>query len=127
MKADGRFGGHIVQGHVDATGTVEAIVPKGRDVELRIRCPESFTRLCVEKGSVAIDGVSLTLVSVGAGGIAVDIIPHTLAGTSLSALKVGSGVNLEADVVGKYVMRALGGMASGGLTEEKLRKAGFDV
>lgn len=127
MKAGGRFGGHIVQGHVDAVGTVEAIAPRGRDIELRVKCPAGFARMCVEKGSVAIDGVSLTLVEAGDGHIAVDIIPHTLAGTSLSSLRPGAGVNLEADIIGKYVLRALGGAAASGLTEDTLRKAGFDV
>lgn len=131
MKAGARFGGHIVQGHVDETGAVAALVPAGRDTELRIACSRGFSRLCVEKGSVAIDGASLTIVSAGDGAIAVDLIPHTLEATSLGALRKGSRVNLEADVIGKYVMRALGAGAAArapsGLTAGRLKEAGFDV
>lgn len=127
MKAGGRFGGHIVQGHVDEAGTVAALVPAGRDVELRVSCSPAFSALCIVKGSVAIDGVSLTLTAVRDGEIAVNVIPHTLDATSLSALKPGAPVNLEADVIGKYVARFLSAANGGGLTEEKLRKAGFDV
>lgn len=135
MKAGARFGGHIVQGHVDETGTVAALDPAGRDTELRIACSTGFSRCCVEKGSVAIDGVSLTLVAVEDGMVAVDIIPHTMAATGLGALRTGSRVNLEADIIGKYVLRAIGAQASqaqspartGGLTAMKLKEAGFDA
>lgn len=129
MKAGGRFGGHIVQGHVDRTGAVAAVEPAGRDIELRVSCGADFARLCVEKGSVAIDGTSLTIAAVGGDWFSVAVIPHTLEATSLSSLKPGDAVNLEADVVGKYVARLLGaaGGHAEGLTEEKLRKAGYDA
>lgn len=125
MKANGRFGGHIVQGHVDGTGIVAGIAPAGRDIALRISCGADFARQCVEKGSVAIDGTSLTITAVGGDWFSVAIIPHTLEATSLSSLKPGDAVNLEADIVGKYVARFM--EKTGGLTEERLRKAGFDV
>ena len=129
MKAGGRFGGHIVQGHVDRTGTVAAIEPAGRDIALRVSCGADFARLCVEKGSVAIDGTSLTIAAVGGDWFSVAVIPHTLEATSLSSLRPGDAVNLESDIVGKYVARLLGaaGGPADGLTEEKLRKAGFDA
>lgn len=126
MKAGGRLGGHIVQGHVDEKGSVAALNPAGRDFELRISCSRPFSRLCITKGSVAIDGVSLTLTDVGDCEIAVNVIPHTLSATSLGGLRRGAPVNLEADVIGKYVARFMEA-AGGGLTEEKLRKAGFDA
>ena len=126
MRADGRFGGHIVQGHVDEVGVVAEVAPVGRDRVIRISCTPGFARICVEKGSVAIDGVSLTLTEVGDATIAVNVIPHTLKATSLDRLAAGSPVNLEADVIGKYVARILSRPASGGgLTEASLRKAGF--
>lgn len=127
MRAGDRFGGHIVQGHVDEVGAVAEVSPAGRDRAIRVKCSPGFARLCVEKGSVAIDGVSLTLTEVGGDAITVNVIPHTLRATSLGRLAAGSPVNLEADVVGKYVARLLGASsARGGLTEETLRKAGFD-
>lgn len=131
MRAGGRFGGHIVQGHVDEVGTVAEVAPAGRDRIIRVSCSQGFAHLCVEKGSVALDGVSLTLTEVGDATIAVNVIPHTLKATSLGRLAAGSPVNLEADVIGKYVARLLAPAAAaapggGGLTEDLLRKAGFN-
>lgn len=123
LRAGDRLGGHIVQGHVDEVGRVELVRPAGRDSEIRISCSSLFSRQCVVKGSVAIDGVSLTITSLGDGFLAVNIIPHTLKSTSLSALGAGSPVNLESDVLGKYVYGFLRGRDA--LDEEKLRRAGF--
>lgn len=103
LAAGGRFGGHVVQGHVDATGTVRALDRRGDDVRLSIGCPPSFAEELVPKGSVAIDGVSLTVVGVEKDAFDVALIPHTLKVTTLGALRPGSRVNLEADVLGKYV------------------------
>ena len=126
MKAGGRFGGHIVQGHVDETGKVLSVRDAGRDFELRVSCTEGFARQCVLKGSVAIDGVSLTVTDLGDDFLAVNIIPHTWRHTSLAGLRAGDAVDLESDVIGKYVSRLLGATApGGGLSEETLRKAGF--
>jgi riboflavin synthase len=103
LRADARLDGHLVQGHVDATGRVERLERAGDDVRLFVACEPAFADLLVEKGSVAIDGVSLTVVGVRPGGFDVALIPHTLAATTLGARAPGDPVNLEADVLGKYV------------------------
>ncbi|HME72304.1 MAG TPA: riboflavin synthase [Myxococcota bacterium] len=103
MRADQRLDGHIVQGHVDAVGRVRALDREGADVRLFIDCDPSFSVLLVEKGSVAVDGVSLTVVRVETRGFDVALIPHTLEATTLGHRGVGDRVNLEADVLGKYV------------------------
>ena len=105
LRADGRLDGHIVQGHVDATGRVRELVKQGRDVRLVLDCPGSLAAQLVPKGSVAIDGVSLTVVDVEPEGFDVALIPHTLEVTTLGRLAPGRRVNLEADVLGKYVKR----------------------
>jgi riboflavin synthase len=105
MAAGGRLGGHIVQGHVDGVGEVLDVRPEG-DAEIwTFGAPESVLRYAVEKGSVSIDGISLTVVSVERDRFTVSILPHTRSHTNLGELGVGSHVNLEADVVGKYVER----------------------
>jgi len=107
LRADARLDGHIVQGHVDGTGRVRDFRREGEDVRLFVDCEPAFARLLVEKGSVAVDGVSLTVVAVGEAGFDVALIPHTLAVTTLGSLSPGRRVNLEADVLGKYVLRYL--------------------
>jgi riboflavin synthase len=107
MRADGRFDGHIVQGHVDCTGAVRALERDGDDVRFFVDCDADFAGLLVDKGSVTIDGVSLTIVSVEPTGFHVVLIPHTLERTTLGMRTAGSPVNLEADVLGKYVKRYL--------------------
>lgn len=107
LQAGGRLDGHIVQGHVDGTGAVRELRRTGDDVRLEIACASDFAELLVEKGSVAIDGVSLTVVGVGDTGFDVALIPHTLEVTTLGGLHAGDPVNLEADVLGKYVKRYL--------------------
>ena len=98
-----RLGGHIVQGHVDGTGTVRGITPEGDGVLMSIACPDEVLRYVVEKGSVTVDGVSLTVASREADGFTIALIPHTMAATTLGRDAVGRSVNLEADVVAKYV------------------------
>jgi riboflavin synthase len=105
LRADSRLDGHIVQGHVDGTGVVRALERDGADVRLFVDCDPELADCLVEKGSVAIDGVSLTVVSVSARGFDVALIPHTLAVTTLGGLRPGDRVNLEVDVLGKYVKR----------------------
>jgi len=105
MRADGRLDGHIVQGHVDGTGRVRCFERQGDDVRLAVECDAELLDCLVDKGSVAIDGVSLTVVQVGDGWFDVALIPHTLAVTTLGELSPGDRVNLEADVLGKYVKR----------------------
>ncbi len=115
LRADARLDGHVVQGHVDGTGRVRALERAGDDVRLRVECGDEITRYLVEKGSVAIDGVSLTVVGVDASGFDVALIPHTLAVTTLGERRPGDRVNLEADVIGKYVVRYLERTRSGGV------------
>ena len=107
MSPAGRFGGHIVQGHVDGVGEVLEVRPEG-DAEIwAFRAPESVLRYVVEKGSICVEGISLTVVSVREGSFTVSILPQTRANTNLAELAVGDTVNLEADVIAKYVERLL--------------------
>ncbi|MEE8474632.1 MAG: riboflavin synthase [Myxococcota bacterium] len=107
LRADGRLDGHFVQGHVDGTGCVRHLERRADDVRLFVDCGSDFADLLVEKGSVAIDGVSLTVVGVSESGFDVALIPHTLAETTLGDRRPGDRMNLEADVLGKYVKRYL--------------------
>jgi riboflavin synthase len=107
MASGDRFGGHIVQGHVDGIGEVLGVRPEGEAEIWEFRAPEAVLRYCVEKGSICVDGISLTLVSVGADTFTVSILPQTRANTNLGVLRAGDTVNLEADVLGKYVERLL--------------------
>lgn len=107
LRADGRLDGHIVQGHVDDLGWVRALDRHGDDVRLVVDCRPELIRQLVPKGSVAIDGVSLTVARLSDAGFEVALIPHTLAVTNLADRKAGDPVNLEADVLGKYVLRYL--------------------
>lgn len=107
MPADGRFDGHIVQGHVDGVGTVEGITPSGDSRVVAIRAQRSLLRYLVEKGSVTVDGISLTVARVEQDVFEVAVIPHTLDVTTLGLRKPGDTVNLEVDVLAKYVERLL--------------------
>ena len=107
MRAGDRLDGHIVQGHVDGTGRVARLERRGEDVRLFVECSAEIAQLLVEKGSLAIDGVSLTVVGVHDKGFDVALIPHTLAVTTLGERSPGDPVNLEVDVLGKYVKRYL--------------------
>ena len=122
VRAGEALGGHLVQGHVDGRGVVSAILPKGRDVQLRVRCGRVLAAQSVLKGSVTIDGVSLTISALGDDWLGVDLIPTTARETTLGAKRVGDGVNLEGDIVGKYLAK---GAARPGLTESALAAAGF--
>ncbi|CAN5896726.1 riboflavin synthase [soil metagenome] len=107
MGLESRFGGHIVQGHVDGVGKVLDIRKESGAEVWAFGAPEDVLRYTVRKGSICIDGISLTVVSVGRNSLTVSILPQTRAGTNLGALKVGDRVNLEADIIGKYVNRLL--------------------
>lgn len=107
LRADGRFDGHIVQGHVDAVGVALELRWLGASAELSLEVPEALERYLVEKGSVAVDGVSLTVAALRPRAFTVALIPYTLEQTSLRDLGPGDPVNLEADVVAKYVERLL--------------------
>lgn len=108
MPADGRFGGHIVQGHVDGVGRVAAIDSRTDFADYTFEVPPSLAAQMVEKGSVAIDGVSLTLVRVTVTSFQVMLIPHTLAATTLGRRQVDDEVNIETDVLAKYVAKLIG-------------------
>jgi riboflavin synthase len=107
LRADARLDGHFVLGHVDATGVVKKFEKVGPDYVLDIQAPPSVMKYIVEKGSVAVDGISLTVASVGRDWFRVWIIPHTRAVTNLSSRHAGDRVNLEADILGKYAERLL--------------------
>lgn len=107
MAADGRFGGHIVSGHIDGTGTVVSMTPEDNAVWVEIETPEKLLRYIVEKGSIAIDGISLTVAKRTGHSFSVSLIPHTGAETTLLRKKAGDIVNLENDIVGKYVEQFL--------------------
>jgi riboflavin synthase len=115
VRAGDPLGGHYVQGHVDAVGRVQSVEAEGEGLRVFFEAPDDVLRYCVEKGSIAVDGVSLTVAELGREEFAVALVPHTLEATTLSALAPGQGVNLEADVLAKYVERLLGarGLRSG--------------
>ena len=103
MAANGRFGGHIVSGHIDGVGTIRQIRPDGIAQRYSIRANPNILKYVIEKGSIAIDGISLTVTEVTAQTFSVSIIPHTQEQTNLSDRAVGDPVNLEVDIVGKYI------------------------
>lgn len=128
MRANGRFDGHVVQGHVDGTGTVVAFEPvaNGNDYSLVINVPSELTRYIVPKGSLSIEGISLTVAAIDGTQVRVAIIPHTAEVTNLRTLQKGDPVNLEVDVIAKYVEKMIAPQrASASISLEKLVRAGF--
>ena len=107
LRAGDPLGGHYVQGHVDGVGSVRSVEPEGQGRRIWFDAAPDVLRYCVEKGSVAVDGVSLTVAGLDEAGFAVALIPHTLAETTFGALTQGDGVNLEVDILAKYVERLL--------------------
>ena len=105
IRAGEELGGHYVQGHVDAVGRIRSVEAEGQGFRVVVEAPEAVLRYCVEKGSVTVDGVSLTVAELADDAFAVALVPHTLEATTLSALRPGQAVNLEADVLAKYVER----------------------
>jgi len=120
-----RLGGHLVQGHVDAVGQVLARAPEGQGARLRISLPAGIAPLVAEKGSIAVDGVSLTVAAVGRDRFEVALIPETLARTTLGAAEPGAQVNLEADVVARHVARLREFGAGAGMDEADLARWGY--
>ena len=114
LRAGEPLGGHYVQGHVDSVGRVRSVEPEGEGSRVWLDAPQDVLRYCVEKGSVAVDGVSLTVADLDEDGFAVALVPHTLAATTLGSLAPGAEVNLEADVLAKYVERLAGLRSSHG-------------
>lgn len=107
MAANGRFGGHIVSGHIDGTGTILSMRKEENAIWMRVACEPKLLGLIVEKGSICIDGISLTVAEVGPDFFAVSLIPHTASITTIGTRKAGDTVNLETDLIGKYVQRLL--------------------
>lgn len=107
LRAGDELGGHYVQGHVDGVGRIRSVEEEGEGLRVLVDAPEAVSRYCVEKGSVTVDGVSLTVAALADDAFAVALVPHTLAVTTLSALRPGQGVNVEADVLAKYVERLI--------------------
>ena len=107
MRGDTRFGGHFVQGHVDAVGTIVDVRPEGEFWWLRVRYPDALAAQIVPKGSIALDGISLTVAALADDFLDVQIVPFTWTHTTLQTTRAGTSVNLEADVIGKYVARAV--------------------
>lgn len=112
MRPDDRLGGHLVSGHVDGVGTVESITEDARAQRWRFSAPPEVLRYVAKKGSICVDGVSLTVNEVDATGFQVALVPHTVAHTAFAATAVGDAVNLEVDLVARYVERLLGPSAS---------------
>ena len=126
MTLRSRLGGHLVSGHVDGVGVVTAVVPEDNALVAELEAPDAVTRVTVGQGSIAVDGVSLTVVAVAGERVRVSLIPHTAAVTTLGRLTPGARVNLEADLIAKYVHAFVAGRKPGdGLTWEKLAEAGF--
>jgi len=108
MRANGRFDGHIVQGHVDGVGRIAELERTGEAAEMAVEVPRAIERYLIEKGSVAVDGISLTVAGLRPGAFKVALIPYTLERTNLRSAAVGDRVNLEVDLIAKYVERLLG-------------------
>lgn len=119
MAADGRFGGHIVSGHIDGIGTIQEKRPEGNAIWVTVKAPSEILALIVEKGSIAIDGISLTVAGVREDCFQVSVIPHTGEETILLKKKTGDQVNLENDIVGKYVEKLLGRTSTSGEAERQ--------
>ena len=125
LKADGRLGGHFVSGHVDGTGIIDQVRSVGESVVLAVKFDNRHDQLVVPKGSIAINGVSLTVNECRKGWLNVNVIPFTMKETTLGNLRPGSQVNLEFDIIGKYVLKQQAGRGPGAITKEKLTESGW--
>jgi riboflavin synthase len=125
LQLSARIGGHLVSGHVDAVGRIRQRREEGNGWRIFIDAPETVLRYVIKKGSIAIDGISLTVADLDAAGFSIAMIPHTAKLTTLGYKAAGDTVNLEADVIGKYVERLLSGRVEGGVSLELLKKNGF--
>jgi len=112
-----RLGGHIVQGHVDTVGKIVSIMPSGEHIQFGVKFPSEYSKLVVEKGSIAIDGISLTVNRTQDSTVLINIIPHTVENTNLYSRKVGDEVNIEFDIIGKYVLNMVGNTQKSRLEE----------
>ncbi len=123
MPANGRFGGHIVSGHIDTTGTITTLTPEDNATLVTITIPPHYTRYIIEKGSITIDGISLTVTSVTPTTFTVSLIPHTSTATTLLTKPLNSTVNLETDIISKYLEKLLQGPTQGSLNSESTRSS----
>lgn len=124
-----RLGGHFVSGHIDGVGEITALREDGNAILMTVAADDAILRGIVEKGSVALDGISLTVAAVGAADFTVSLIPHTRTVTNLGAKRIGSPLNIETDILGKYALKLLSGgksnASSGGITQDFLLQNGF--
>jgi len=125
LKVGDRLGGHFVSGHIDDTGTVDYFKPVGESWELAVKFDKQHDIYVVEKGSIAINGLSLTINKCRSGRLTVNLIPHTVKVTAVGALKAGDRVNLEFDLIGKYVARLNENREKKGLTRDLLKESGW--
>jgi len=125
LRMGDKMGGHWVLGHVDGTGKILSTTRIGNSVVYEISISRELSKYLVPKGSVAVDGISLTIIECGEESLKIGLIPHTRESTTLGEKGVGTYVNLETDVLGKYIYRYMRGTSQGGVTEEHLREAGF--
>ena len=125
LQLSARIGGHLVSGHVDAVGRLREKRDEGNGWRIFFEAPETVLRYVIKKGSIAIDGISLTVADVDRTGFSIAMIPHTAKLTTLGFKASGDSVNLESDIIGKYVERLLSGRAEGNVSLELLKKNGF--
>jgi len=125
LRVGDRLGGHFVSGHIDGIGLIDRVLRIGESWEIGLTHDPGFDPLVVEKGSVAVDGISLTVNDCRSGWLSVNVIPHTWRQTNLSDLKVGDPVNLEFDLIGKYVAKMKPPASTGGLTVDRLLESGW--
>jgi riboflavin synthase len=125
LQLSSRVGGHLVSGHVDAVGRIRSKREEGNGWRIAIDASDDVLRYVIRKGSIAIDGISLTVADVERTGFSIAMIPHTAKLTTLGFKNAGDGVNLEVDIIGKYVERLLAGRAESGMSLDMLRKNGF--
>jgi len=125
LQLSARIGGHLVSGHVDAVGRIREKREEGNGWRIFIDAPEAVLRYVIRKGSIAVDGISLTVADVDKSGFSIAVIPHTAKLTTLGFKAAGDSVNLESDIIGKYVERLLSGRVEGGVNLELLKKTGF--
>ncbi|MBU2652504.1 MAG: riboflavin synthase, partial [Bacteroidetes bacterium] len=121
----GRLGGHFVSGHIDCTGSIEYARMVGESLEIAVTFDRRYDKLVIEKGSIAINGISLTVNTVKSGRLTVNLIPHSVTQTTVGDWKAGGSVNLEFDLIGKYILKLHGNTESNSLIRDKLQKSGW--
>ncbi len=126
LRFSDRMGGHLVQGHVDGVGEVTAVQPQRGGTLLSVKLPDRLMKYVISEGSIAIEGVSLTVARLKGNLVTISLIPHTLKKTTLSELQVGDRVNIEVDLIGKYVENLLSKPEESRLSEEWLQKMGYE-